>query len=228
MVGGSFIFDRPEVAKLRGQMWMCTTRKNELLKGIHMTREFLDGLKLDKDTIDKILDENSRDIGKWKQKAEQADTDKATVEKQLIERNKDFDALQKSTGDIDSLKNQLEELQKKYDTDIAEYKTQIDNRTYIDAVKAAVEKSGLKFTSKSAEKVFMDTITANKLKVKDGALDGFDDYLEKAKKEDPSAFAEQQKQTIKVDTQGSLAGGKAVDAPTSLAAALRERYDMKG
>ena len=36
-----------------------------------MKREFVEALNLDKDTVDKILDENSRDIGREKQKAEQ-------------------------------------------------------------------------------------------------------------------------------------------------------------
>lgn len=34
-----------------------------------MKRDFLEGLGLEKDVVDKILDENSRDIGREKQKA---------------------------------------------------------------------------------------------------------------------------------------------------------------
>ena len=58
--------------------------------------------------------------------------------------------------------------------------------------------------------------------MKDGALDGFDKYLEKAKSEDPSAFV---KAGARIDTQGGLEGGGGDEAPKTLLGALHEKYD---
>lgn len=52
-----------------------------------MKRDFLEGLGLDKDTVDKILDENSRDIGLEKQKADQAREDLNAARQQLTDRD---------------------------------------------------------------------------------------------------------------------------------------------
>lgn len=52
-----------------------------------MKRDFLEGLGLDKDTVDKILDENSRDIGREKQKADQAREDLNAARQQLTDRD---------------------------------------------------------------------------------------------------------------------------------------------
>ena len=53
-------------------------------------------------------------------------------------------------------------------------------------------------------------------------LEGFNQFLEKAKTDDPSAFV---KAGAKVDTQGSLEGGSVDKKPMTLAAALHEQYD---
>ena len=51
-----------------------------------MKRDFLEGLGLEKEAIDKILDENSRDIGREKAKADQAKEELATAKTELAER----------------------------------------------------------------------------------------------------------------------------------------------
>lgn len=187
-----------------------------------MKRDFLEALGMEKETIDKILDENSRDIGREKQKVDQLKSDKEAVEKQLSDRNKDLEDLKKSNGDAASIKAQLDELQGKYNKETEAYKLQLAERDYGDAIAKAITASGVKFTSKAAEKAFVAELKAKKLEVKDGALDGFDKFLETAKSEDPSAFV---KAKAKVDTQGSLGGEPGDDKPTSLAGALHEKYD---
>lgn len=151
-----------------------------------MKREFLEGLGLEKTAIDQILDENSRDIGRWKQKAEQAETDKATLEQQLADRNKDIEQLK--AADADGLKKQLEELQTKYNTETEQYKIQLADRDYFDAVTRAIADSGIKFSSKAAEKAYLADLKTNRLEMKDGALVGFDAYHKAQVEADPSAF----------------------------------------
>lgn len=148
----------------------------------------------------------------------------STVQAKLnaeVEKNKKFEAA--ADGEtIESLQNKLDELQGKYDKETEAYKAQLTQRDYQTAIDKAIADSGVKFSSKSAEKAFRAGIGDSKLEMKDGALDGFDKYLEKAKSEDPSAFV---KAGARVDTQGSLEGGTRETKPTSLLGALHEKYD---
>lgn len=148
----------------------------------------------------------------------------STVQAKLnaeVEKNKKFEAA--ADGEtIESLQNKLKELQGKYDKETEAYKAQLAQRDYQTAIDKAIADSGVKFSSKSAEKAFRAGIGDSKLEMKGGALDGFDKYLEKAKSEDPSAFV---KAGARVDTQGSLEGGTRETKPTSLLGALHEKYD---
>ena len=138
-----------------------------------------------------------------------------------VEKNKRYEA--EADGEtVSTLKKQLEELQGKYDKETEAYKAQLAQRDYQSAIDKAISDSGIKFTSKSAEKAFRAGIGDSKLEMKDGALSGFDKYLEKAKSDDPSAFV---KAGARVDTQGSLEGGQHENKPMTLAAALHEQYD---
>ena len=84
-----------------------------------MKRKFLEDLGIeDKDTIDKILDENSSDIGKAKGELEtvqnqlkDAKTEVETLKGQVSERDGQLETLKKSTGDVEELKKQIETLQ---------------------------------------------------------------------------------------------------------------------
>lgn len=152
-----------------------------------MTRDFLKNLGIDDANIDKILDENSRDIGKEKQKAEQHKADLDTTRKQLEDREKDLEELKKTAGDAETTKKQLEELQAKYTKETEAHKAEIAERDYDAAVAGHV--ADLKFSSKGAKAAFVADLKTKKLEIKDGKLDGFDKYLEEAKKADPDAFA---------------------------------------
>lgn len=187
-----------------------------------MKKEELLSIGLTEEQADKVFAMNGKDIEKHKKAAEDAKADKDAVEKRLADRDKDIESLKKANGDADGIKKQLEELQGKYDKETEAYKAQLAQRDYQSAIDKAISDSGIKFTSKSAEKAFRDGIGDSKLEMKDGALSGFDKYLEKAKSDDPSAFV---KAGARVDTQGSLEGGQHENKPMTLAAALHEQYD---
>jgi len=84
-----------------------------------MQRKFLEDLGItDKETIDKIIDENSSDIGKAKgeletvqQNLKNANTEIETLKGQVSERDGQLETLKKSTGDVEELKKQIETLQ---------------------------------------------------------------------------------------------------------------------
>lgn len=187
-----------------------------------MKKEELLSIGLTEEQADKIFAMNGKDIEKHKKAAEDAKADKEAIEKQLEDRDKDIEALKKTSGDAAEIQKKLDELQGKYDKETEAYKSQLAKRDYLSAVDKAIADSGVKFSSKSAEKAFRAGINDSKLEVKDGALTGFNEYLEKAKSEDPSAFV---KSGRKVDSQGKLDGKGSPAGPTSLAGALHEKYD---
>ena len=153
-----------------------------------MKREFLEALGLDKETVDKVLDENSKDIGREKQKLDQVKADLTAAQEQLAQRDKDMEDLKKSAADADGIKQQLADLQAKYTTETEQYQKQIADRDYSDAVRRAIAEKDVKFSSKAAEKAFIADLTANRLTVKEGVLDGFDEYLKAQQSSDPTAF----------------------------------------
>lgn len=153
-----------------------------------MKRDFLEELGLDKDLIDKVLDENSRDIGREKQKADQAKEDLAAVREQLTARDKDIEELKKTSGDAENIRKQLEELQSKYAKETEDYKAQLADRDYSDAMSRAVAAKGIKFSSKAAEKAYMADLKEKRLALKDGALDGFEEWHKAQLEADPTAF----------------------------------------
>ena len=153
-----------------------------------MKRDFLEAFGLDKETVDKVLDENSKDIGREKQKLDQVKADLAAAQEQLAQRDKDMEDLKESAGDVDEIKKQLADLQAKYTTETEQYQKQIADRDYADAVHRSIANKGVKFSSKAAEKAFIADLTANRLSVKDGALDGFEAYLKTQQEGDPAAF----------------------------------------
>ena len=187
-----------------------------------MKKEELLSIGLTEEQADKVFVMNGKDIEKHKKAAEDAKADKEALEQQVADRDKDIEELKKNSGDAAKIQEKLDELQGKYDKETEAYKAQLAQRDYLSAVDKAIADSGVKFSSKSAEKAFRAGIGDSKLELKDGALEGFNEYLEKAKSDDPSAFA---KSGMRYDSQGSLEGGAGGNGPTTLAGALHEKYD---
>lgn len=153
-----------------------------------MKKEELLEIGLTDEQADKVFAMNGKDVEKYKSQAAEAKKDVTDLREQLTQRDKDIEDLQKNVGDKSDLQNKLNELQKKYDTDTADFQSKLDARDYADAVRAGITAKGIKFTSKAAEKAFIADLTANKLELKDGALTGFDDYCKKQQESDPAAF----------------------------------------
>lgn len=83
-----------------------------------MKRSFLEDLGLDKEIIDKILDENSADIGKAKGELEK-------VRKTLGDRDAQLESLRKSAGDNAELQKKIADLQKENQQKDAEMQAEI-------------------------------------------------------------------------------------------------------
>lgn len=190
-----------------------------------MKRDFLEGLGLEKDVIDKILAENGGDIEREKAKTTQAKADLADAQQKLADSTKELEDLKKTNGDVAAVQKKLDELQAKYDADTQALQGQLAERDYSDAIGKAIaganEGKGIKFTSKGARVAFEKALRDQKLELKDGVLNGFDDFLKSQKESDPDAFASDKPAPRFVSPVG--VGNKPVEGK-SRAAQLAEQY----
>lgn len=154
-----------------------------------MKRDFLEGLGLEKEVVDKIMAENGADLEKEKAKTNAAKADLAEAKEKISEVTTERDQLKASNGDVAAVQKKLDDLQAKYDADIAERDNQLAARDYDDAISRAISGKSLKFSSKYAEKAFKDLLKERKLEVKNGELEGLDDFIKEQKAADPDAFA---------------------------------------
>lgn len=154
-----------------------------------MKREFLEGLGLEKDAIDKIMSENGADIQREKQATQNAKADADALRQQLEDRDKDLETLRKDAGNTQDIQKRLDDLQEKYDTDTKNYKDLLSARDYADAMSQAISGASLKFSSRGAERAFRAELKAKGLPLKDGTLEGFDDFVKAQREADPDAFA---------------------------------------
>lgn len=93
--------------------------------------------------------------------------------------------------DLETITKERDEWKEKAETAKKDYDAKIAEREKSDLLEKAFE--GVKFSSASAKKAIMSDIAAN-VSVKDGKLIGFNDLLEDAKKNDASAFVDEQAQ----------------------------------
>lgn len=163
-----------------------------------MKRKFLEDLGLEKEAIDKILDENSADIGKAKGEAESIKSERDKLKTDLSERDKQLEDLKKSTGDAEALTKQIEQLQaenkKKDEVHAAELKQlQVNSAVTaaLTAAKAKNEKAVRALLELDLEKVeFAD----------DGKIKGLDEQIQKLVEAEDTKFlfnAESKKTKIK-------------------------------
>lgn len=184
-----------------------------------MKRELLEGLGLEKDAIDKIMAANGEDIQREKQAAQNAKADVAQLREQLADRTKDLEDLRKKSGGADEVRAQLDELRQKYDADTKLYQDKLAERDYLDAMSRAISGASIKFSSKGAERDFRAALKEKALELKDGALNGFDEFVKAHREADPGAFAPDKQPPRFV----RLAGGEGDGLPKSVGAQLAEQ-----
>lgn len=125
-----------------------------------MKTEFLKGLGLEQDVIDKIMAENGKDIAAEKAKTTKAEGERENFKDQLatatatLEKFKDVDptAMQ---GEIDKLAQQLK------DKD-AEYAAKEADRIFSDTIKEAIKTAGGRNEKAVMAMLDMDTLKASK------------------------------------------------------------------
>lgn len=126
---------------------------------------------------------------------------KKDLENQLKETNDKMQELSKV--DTEDLKQQIVDLQKKYEEDTKALNSKYEAREY--DIKLNDYTKDLKFSSNSAKKSFMSDLKAKELKFEEDKLVGFDDFVNSYKESDPTAFIEEKKEepSVTVNTGDS-------------------------
>ena len=164
-----------------------------------------------REEFDKVLNENYKTIsevtkiqGKLEKAEGERDTYKTKYDTDIKQRDADIKDLQEKLKDagtdttkLSDLQKELSELQETYNTEKSNYEKQLSKQAYEFAIKEKVAE--LKFSSNSAKKAFIADALKEEMKMKDGQLQGFDDFLESYKKTDADAF-------LKEDTANSEGG----------------------
>lgn len=129
------------------------------------------------------LEVANSDVNTYKTKYEtdiaQRDNDLIDLKAKLEKAGADENMIKQLTGD-------LETLQGNYDKAKKNYEEQLQKQAYEFAVKEQANR--IKFSSNSAKKAFLNDLMETPLQMKDGALLGFNDFVDAYKLQDAGAF----------------------------------------
>lgn len=181
-----------------------------------MTRKFLEEMGLSKEQIDKILDENSQDIGKAKgdlegvqTKLKNAEQEITNLKGQVKDRDGQLETLKASTGDVDDLKQKIETLQKDNKSKDAKYAAEIKQLKVDAAVSAAL--TSAKAKNIVAVKALLKDLDKAEF-TEDGKIKGLSEQIDALIKDESSSFLfeKETKKTFK-GTQPGQSGDEGND-----------------
>lgn len=151
-----------------------------------MKREFLRGLGIEEDNIQKILDEHHDSLKEYRDKADKVDSLKDELEeskKEIDNRDKQITELQSKVGDNSELEKELEN----YKSENAKYDERIKELQLNNAIKLSVAKDANDATDVLA------FINKDDLKLNDdGSVEGLEEAVKSLKDAKPYLFAETQ------------------------------------
>lgn len=184
-----------------------------------MKREFLRGLGLEEETVQKIVDEHHDTLRDFKNKAEKTESlqeqlDKANEE--LTNRDNQITELQKAKdGDNQELKDKLSN----YKKENAQYQAEMKQLKLNNAVKLAVAKD-----ANDADDI-LSLINKDELELQDdGNVKGLDKAIESLKESKPYLFAESKPSGRTPDDGKSVNGGVTQEEFNNMSVA--ERTDL--
>lgn len=149
-----------------------------------MKRDFLRNLGIeDKDIIDKILDENSADIGRAKGGTENLQSQINQLQTQLNDKTTEYNTLKESTKDYETLKNSV--------TQLTTEKTNLQNElnTKVSEIQKthAIENSVRDAKARNVKAVLAQ-LDMNKITYENNELKGLSEQLEALKTGEDTSF----------------------------------------
>lgn len=149
-----------------------------------MKRSFLQSLGIeDKDIIDKIMDENSSDIGKAKGELETYKTKVTELEGTVKTKENELETMRKSVGDTTALADQIKQLEKDKTDLTNQLNTQITQLQKTHAIE-----SGVRDAKAKNVKAVMALLDMEKITYTEGKLEGFTDQIEALTKGEDTSF----------------------------------------
>ena len=152
-----------------------------------MKRKFLEDLGLEKEAIDKIMDENGKDINKTKADYEDIKEQLKKAQETITERDGQLEELKKV--DAQALQAEITKLQEANKTATAEHEKQLAQLKLSNALKMAI-------TDAQDVDLVVAQLDQTKLKLgEDGTLSGLDEQLKTLKESKGFLFKQEQTQT---------------------------------
>ena len=156
-----------------------------------MIRKFLEDMALTKEQVDKILDENSTDIGKVKGDLDKLQAKLTTTEAELAqlsgnlkERDKQLETLKNATGDVEGLKKQITDLQTANSEKDKAHAAELTALKLNTAVDAALSSAKAKNTKAVRALLDLDKAELGE----DGAVKGLAEQIKKLQGAEDSKF----------------------------------------
>ena len=149
-----------------------------------MRREFLKNLGIeDKDLIDKILDENSLDIGRAKAELETYKNKVTDLENDVKTKNTRIEELEKSTTDNKSLQDKINQLE----ADNAKLTSDLNTKVTALQKTHAIE-NGVRDAKARNSKAVIAQLDMEKITYENGVLSGLTEQLEALKTGEDTSF----------------------------------------
>ena len=150
-----------------------------------LQRKFLEDLGLAKEAIDKILDENSADIGKAKGEFDDLKKQLVASESQIKDRDKQLEELKKTAGDNAELLKQIADLQVENTAAKEKYEAEMKDLKLSTAIKLAVGEN-----AQDADLVAGLFDRSKLLLSDDGKITGLEEQMKTIKESKPFLFKE--------------------------------------
>jgi Phage minor structural protein GP20. len=138
-----------------------------------MKREFLEKLGLEKDVIDKILNENGRGLEAQKTKITELEEAKKTAESLVAERDSQIEKLSKSKGNAEDLQAEMKKLQEDNKAAAEKHAQEIMEIRRGNAIDAALAASKAKNVQATKALLDLSKITV----ADDGTIIGIDEQI---------------------------------------------------
>jgi chromosome segregation ATPase len=168
-----------------------------------MKRSFLEELGLEKDVIDKIMNENGKDVEKAKGSLADVQAERDDLKKQISDRDEQLESLKKAKGNSEELQKQIEQLQ-------------ADNKQI--KIDTAVERAlaGAKAKNITAVKALLKLDGAEL--ADDGTIKGLAEQIDAVKKDADYLFEADKPAKTKPSVKGATPGEGNDDKPTGITA----------
>lgn len=153
-----------------------------------MKRKFLEDLGLEKEIIDKIMDENGNDINAAKKELENVIGERDKYKADVTERDNQIETLKKSAGDNEELKKQIETLQADNKSKDEKHAAEIKQLKINTAVESAL--TGAKAKNNLAVRALLKDLDKAELQ-EDGTIKGLSEQITALQKSEAYLFEDQ-------------------------------------